>query len=411
MDRRFRRLAAGVGLAVLLAGSGSPIALAGTAGVMSVAESNNRFALDLYAELAGVEPGRNLFFSPSSISTALAMTLTGARGTTAEEMRKTLRFALEDAALHAAMADLTDRLGGTGEGMELSIANALWGQRDFELLPEFLELNRTHYGAGLRLVDFVGATEEARQEINAWVGEETREKIPELIPRGLLDRSTRLVLTNAIYFKGTWKLRFDTELTRELPFHVSADREVTAPMMTLRAPELGYLEGDGFQALELPYVGERASMVLLLPDESRNLTALEEQLDAESLVTMMGEMRPRELESVLLPRFTMTRKFRLEETLGRMGMPSAFGEGADFSGMTGHRDLFISNVVHEAFVQVNEEGTEAAAATAVAMRKSAYVPKPVFRADRPFVFLIRDNETGTILFMGRVVDPTRQPGV
>jgi len=406
MDKTIRGLVAGLGLVVLLAGSASPGAVAGVDDMKSVAASNNRFALDLYAELSGAEAGRNLFFSPSSISTALAMTLTGASGITAEEMRETLRFTLDDAALHAAMADLTGRLGSSGDGMELSIANALWGQRDFEFLPEFLELNREHYGAGLRLVDFVKATEGSRQEINDWVGEETRDKIPELIPRGLLDASTRLVLTNAIYFKGTWKLQFDPELTRDLPFHVSRDLEVTAPMMSMRSPELPYFEGDGLQALELPYVGERTSMVLLLPDETTGLATLEKELDAESLETMLGEMRTRELQSVLLPRFTMTRKFRLEETLGRMGMPSAFGEGADFSGMTGRRDLFISNVVHEAFVQVNEEGTEAAAATGVTMKRTAYVPKPVLRADRPFIFLIRDNATGAILFMGRVVDPS-----
>jgi serpin B len=405
MDIGTRRVAA-LGLALVLGGSGLPVAVAGEDGVKSVAESNNRFALDLYAELAGGDPARNLFFSPSSISTALAMTLTGARGTTAEEMRQTLRFTLEDAALHGAMADLTARLGSTGEGMELSIANALWGQRGFEFLPEFLELNREHYGAGLRLVDFVGATEPARQEINGWVAEETRDKIPELIPPGLLDAATRLVLTNAIYFKGTWKLQFDPELTRDMPFLVSADREVTVPMMSMRSPEFPYFEGNGVQALELPYVGERTSMVLLLPDETTGLDAFESKLDAESLESMLGEMRSRELQSVQLPRFTMTRKFRLEETLGRMGMPAAFGAGADFSGMTGRRDLFISNVVHEAFVQVNEEGTEAAAATGVVMKRTAYVPKPVFRADRPFIFLIRDDDTGAILFMGRVVDPS-----
>ncbi len=381
---------------------------------------NNCFALQLYQRLQG-EKG-NLFFSPYSISTALAMTYAGAKGRTQEQMAQTLCFptakevvqklaegreplTAEDfaRAFGEIIKDLNAR-GGKGT-FELRVANALWGQQDFEFLPSFAKLVEDQYGGHLERVDFVKAAEKARRTINAWVEKQTNGKIKDLIGPGLLDSMTRLVLTNAIYFKGTWARQFQKEGTQEEPFTLLDGGKIQVPMMNQQA-SFGYGEADGLQVLEMPYVGQELSLVVLLPREPAGVGELEKALTAENVSKWLSGVRRQEV-IVAMPKFKMTHKFSLGAVLQAMGMTDAFSRQADFSGMTGRNDLFISAVVHQAYVDVNEEGTEAAAATGVTMRLTAMAPGrvPVFRADHPFLFLIRDIRSGSILFVGRVANP------
>jgi len=369
-----------------------------------VVKGNNELALDLYAQLRSQEG--NLFFSPNSISTALAMTYTGARGQTAEEMKKTLHFSLEQDRLPGAFASLVKELIGENQkrAYQLHVANALWGQKGHPFLADYLKVTHDSYGAGLREVDFA-ASEAARRTINDWVEKQTNDKIKDLIPSGVLDVDTRLVLTNAIYFKGNWARPFKKSQTRDDAFFVAADKKVTVPLMNDRA-DFKYLDQAEFQALELPYEGKDLSMVVLLPRKVGDLAGFEEHLTAAKLAEWLPKMQSREV-AVTLPKFKMTVKFELQDILARMGMPSAFDpDKADFSRMDGQKDLFISAVIHKAYVDVNEEGTEAAAATAVVAKHEAMIQvPPAFRADHPFVFAIRDNRNGSILFLGRVVNP------
>jgi len=368
--------------------------------VEKVVAGNNDFALELYRRLAGDpkacgERG-NLFFSPYSISTALAMTYAGARGQTAAQMAETLHFELGREQFHRAFGLLVKRLNEQGEkgDYELAVANALWGQRGYRFLDGFLQATRRNYGAGLNEVDFVGATEEARRIINTWV---------EIKP-GVLGRETTLVLTNAIYFKGDWARKFEEDNTKPARFYVNNEKSSEVEMM-YQQEEFKYAETDELQLLELPYKGSELSMIVLLPKQVEGLAEVEESLTAEKITVRLGEMYKRKVQ-VYLPRFKLTwGAFELKDVFKRMGMAEPFSPGADFSGMTGNKELFISNIVHKAFVEVNEEGTEAAAATGVVMGRTAVVEVPVFRADHPFVFIIRDNRSGGILFMGRVADP------
>ncbi len=371
-----------------------------------VVREANAFAFDLYARLKDEKDqrGKNIFCSPFSISSALAMTYAGAMGNTAAEMAKVMHFDLKEQQLHPAFADLTDNLNRRGRkgAFKLAVANRLWGQKQYGFLPGFLHLNRLYYGAGVERLDFVKDPDGSRKIINAWVEKQTQDKIKDLLKPPHITRDTRLVLTNAIYFKGDWARQFDKKRTYDVRFQVSADKKVKAPLMnqTARFP---YMQGAGFQALELAYKGDELAMVVLLPARKSNLAALEKKLNAKSLNAWLGKLREQKV-IVGLPRFKVTWDLDLKKTLISMGMIDAFG-AADFSGMTGTRDLFISAVVHKAFVAVDEEGTEAAAATAVVMGRTSLPRYPVFRADRPFVFLIRDRKTGSILFLGRVVNP------
>jgi serpin B len=369
----------------------------------ALVQGNNTFALDLYRELA-TEKG-NLFFSPYSISTALGMTYGGARGDTAAQMATTLHFGLPPERLHPAFGSLIKEINGAGKPRkyQLQTANRLWGQKDYGFLPEFLKLTETNYGAGLKEVNFAGATEEARKAINAWVEKQTRDKIKELIKPGILTPNTRLVLTNAIYFKAAWMHPFSEKSTVKGDFHVGADKKVTVPLMH-GGVRTGYFKGDDFEALNLPYESYDLSMIVLLP-KAGGLADFEKRLTAANVQGWLGKLRTHRV-TVTLPKFKVTAEFMLKPTLSRMGMPLAFdSRKADFSGMTTREKLWISHVIHKAFVDVNEAGTEAAAATAVVMEGRSAPPPATFRADRPFVFLIRDNRTGSILFAGRVTDP------
>jgi len=368
----------------------------------AVVPGNTEFALDLYGRLRSEEG--NLFLSPYSISTALAMTYAGARGETARQMADVLHFTLEPARLHPAFGTLeaTIHEAGASPGCTVSLANALWGQQGDGFLEEFLALNRRCYGAGFHEVDFSGAVEEARKTINVWVEEQTEKLIRELLHKGDLDPSPSLVLTNAIYFKGLWKRPFDPQKTADAPFHTDAAHTVTVPMM-MQTEAFHVARHDELDVLEMPYGGNRLAMVVLLPTAVDGLPAVEKLLSAKQLERWLSEGRREEFVHVRIPRCKLDFRAGLAGTLKALGMTDAFGRSADFSGMNGQRDLFIGNVIHQAKVDVNEEGTEAAAATAVTMLKGP--PPARFVADHPFLFLIRDTQTGTILFIGRVVNP------
>jgi len=376
--------------------------------IESLAGGNTAFALDLYARLKTVDG--NLFLSPYSISTCLAMTFAGARGDTAAQMAQTLHFGTNQNQLAASFNELQEQLNQEQEknGMELDFANGIWAQKDHVFLAAFLDVARQSYGANLRQIDFRTRSETARTEINDWVGHETKGKITDLIQPGVVNPATQLVLVNAIYFKGQWAREFDKQNTANAPFSVTSTQKLPVPLMNLTA-DFKYAEVGGLQLLELPYAGDGFAMVVLLPRDVDGLKNLENLLNKQTLDHWLTQARELNV-AVLLPKFKLAAQFSLAKPLREMGMTDAFTPGADFSGMDGERDLFISAVVHKAFVDVNEEGTEAAAATGVVMRMNAVrMPRttPIFRADHPFIFLIRDLHSGSILFLGRVVDPTR----
>ncbi len=384
-----------------------------------IVTGNNKFALELYTKLRSKEG--NLFFSPYSISTALAMTHAGARGQTEAQMASVLHFPViakpgtelssklipDRHQFASVFGKIIEDLNNRGEkgGYELRVANALWGQKGYGFLEEFLGLIKNNYDGRLNEVDFVRATETARKTINTWVEKKTNDKIKDLIQKGVLDSMTRLVLTNAIYFKGNWARQFKEDRTMTAPFTLADGRKVDVAMMNQTA-EFNYMEAESFQGLALPYVDDELSMIILLPKEFEGLDEFEKTITAENLSRWLDELRNLEVR-VSVPKFKMTSQFGLASVLKSMGMIDAFSANADFSGMNGRRDLFISAVIHKAYVDVNEEGTEAAAATAVTMKLTSVGPAriPVFRADHPFLFLIRDNHSGSILFIGRVMNP------
>ncbi len=376
----------------------------------TLANGNSDFAFDLYQALSKEDD--NIFYSPYSVSQALAMTYAGARGETEQQMADTLHFILPQDRLHPAFNSVDIELshrgegaqGKNGEGFRLNIVNAIWGQKDYEFLTTFLDTLAESYGAGLRLLDFISAPDESRLTINNWVSDQTEGRIEDLIPQGLINKLTRLVLTNAIYFNAAWQYPFSEDITGAGPFYLLYGGDVTVPMMR-QTESFRYVEGDGFQAVELPYDGSELSMIILLP-QAGQFEAFEGVLNAQRVEEMVKALDPRQV-TLTMPKFEFESSFSLKETLAMMGMPVAFSGGADFSGMTGNRDLFIADVVHKAFVSVDEAGTEAAAATAVVMELTAAPETPVeVTIDHPFIFLIRDIETGTILFVGRVVNPS-----
>jgi len=377
--------------------------------IKTLVECNSKFAFDLLAQLKADHEQKNLFFSPFSISSALAMTYAGARGETADEMKETLCFDLDTEYLHSAFSTLMAPMDARAEdqGYELCVANALWGQEDYRFLDDFLTLVQSNYGAGLRKVDFRNDVEKARLTINQWVEEKTHEKIKDLIPKGVLKEVTRLVLTNAIYFKGAWASKFKENATKNRSFHTTEEKKIDVPMMT-QSQTFPFVHLGGVKILELPYESGILSMFVFLPDQVDGLADLESSLTAEKLATWLSRLEEQELR-VYLPKFKFTSTFKLNNTLQELGMTQAFLRGrADFSGMDGTHMLFIQDVLHKAFVDVNEEGTEAAGATAVLM-SLGYVSsdsKPVFNADHPFLFLIRHNPSNSILFMGHVKDPS-----
>jgi serpin B len=365
---------------------------------------NSAVALELYQALRGEEG--NLFYSPYSVSAALAMTYAGARGETERQMAETLHFTLAQERLHAAFNALDLALNSqSAEDFRLSIVNSLWGQVGDDFLPQFLDTLAANYGAGLRLLDFAGEPEPSRQEINEWVLQQTRERVKDLIPQDAITPNTSLVLANAIYFDAKWQSPFNAERTSDGAFYTLDGGQTTAQMMHMSAPaQLSYAQGQGYQAVELPYQGGQTSMLLIAPDQGQ-FEAVEAGLDAGQIEAIVDALEPKQV-SLVMPRFSYEYQLNLAETLAALGMPDAFGGAADFSGMDGTRELFIGGVYHKAFVAVDEAGTEAAAATAVVMQwKGMAMPDVELTLDHPFVFVIRDVQSGALLFVGRVVNP------
>jgi serpin B len=376
------------------------------ADLRAVARANNDLAVDLYGQLAKKEG--NVFFSPFSVSAALGMTSAGARGETLKEMEKALHLPSQKT-LHPAMGHLLHELSGKGakRKYDLTVANTLFGQQGYRFEKEFTDLLGRHYGAGMQLVDFKKDTEAARLAVNAWAQKETRDRIKDLVPRGVITDRTKLVLVNAIYFKGDWKSQFKEASTTEQEFHLADGKKVKAKLM---------FQGDRFplartpeaSVLELPYAGDELSMAVILPKERGGLAALEKGLTRERLAGWLDRLGAPGKVLVWLPKFKFELASGLKGPLMALGMKTAFTNAADLSGMDGTSELYIQDVVHKAFVEVNEKGTEAAAATGVVVgTKSAPAVTPEFRADHPFLFLIRDKKSGAILFFGRVSDPTK----
>ncbi len=373
----------------------------------AVVDGNTAFAFDLYGRLA--KQDGNLFYSPYSISTALAMTYAGARGQTETAMSRTLHFTLPQAELHPAFAGLMRHVNDDRKDrkFQLVTANRLWGQQGYSFLKDFLKLTHDQYGAGLEEVDYIAAREQARQKINAWVEKQTREKIKDLVPLEALDEQTRLVLTNAIYFKASWANAFPEGATFKDKFRLAGGGTVEAPFM-LKTERLPYFDNDQFQAVLIPYEHGQLYMTILLPRQPNGLAELEKQLTAARLKEWQGKLALANV-TLTLPKFKFTSTFNLKQVLTDMGMGVAFSKAAaDFSGMTDTKKLYISEVIHKAFVDVHESGTEAAAATAVIMKgksRPPQLPERTVRADRPFVFLIQEARTGSVLFAGRVANP------
>ncbi len=372
-------------------------------GIQKVVNANNQFAFDLYSEFVNEESG-NLFFSPYSISSAFAMTLEGAKGQTADEINTVFHFPEYDI-IRPNYAAIYNDINREVSDYELRTGNALWVQEDYPFLKDYMETVEKYYGGKAANLDFFKEAEKSRQTINSFIEEQTNHKIRDLIPPGTLDQETAMVLTNAIYFKGSWVWQFDKSKTTESRFKVTPTSTVKAPMMILDndKTDFSYADLGHLQILELPYRGDDISMLIILPNET--LGDVEPLLNAESLEEWKSEMEMTKLDAIYMPRFEFETKYFMVDTLTSMGMQAPFNlPGADFSGMDGTENLFISDVIHQAYIKVDEEGTEAAAATALVMLSKG-MPRNVFRADHPFVFIIQEKDTGNILFMGRVVNP------
>lgn len=378
--------------------------------LQTLVDGNNAFAFALYRQ--AVSGDDNVFFSPYSISLALAMAYAGAEGDTEAEMGDALRYHLSQDRLHPAFNYLDQQLATRGQdargkdedGFRLNVVNAAWGQEGYPFLSEYLDVLARNYGAGLRILDFVGNPEGSRNTINDWVEEQTEERIQDLIPQGAIDELTRLVLTNAVYFNAAWESQFEEGATSDAPFHLLDGTETEVPMMRQMA-SFGHYRGSNYHAVELPYDGREISMVVLVPDRGE-FDRFESDLDHELVREAIDNLERTEVR-FSMPRFSIESTLDLKAALSAMGMQQAFDPRvADFSGMDDTRELYISDVLHKAFVDVDEDGTEAAAATAVVVGTTSAPLDPVeVTLDRPFIFLIRDMETNTTLFIGRVTDP------
>jgi serpin B len=375
------------------------------------AKSNNEFAVKMYGQLS--ENDKNLFFSPYSITSALAMTAAGAAGETKKQMRAALQVQLEgvqfDQAINTIDQSLMSHSSAT-DGITLNVVNSTWLQDGWDFRIGYLDHLARYYGAGVNLMDFFTKPEESRQIINTWVEDQTNNKIIDLLPPGSIDPSTALVLTNAIYFLADWKVSFDAELTKDDYFHFLDRTSSGVPTMHFveagKKVHMRYARKQGVRALDFPYKGDRLAMTVILPDYD-SFPSFESRLSTELLDELFSALQEESL-MVSLPKFTFTTgSIPLKTALTNLGMTDAFMPGtADFSGMDGTNQLFISSVFHKAFIAVDEKGTEAAAATGVVMSTTGINPNEViFRVDRPFIFVIRDKTTGTIVFMGKIINP------
>ncbi len=371
----------------------------------AIAQANNAFAADLYGKLKS-EDG-NLFFSPYSIHLAFGMVGAGAGGNTADQIGKALhldRNPVDAAVGQGALQALLNEVQSKGN-VQLAVANSLWPEQSYPFRKDYLSLLDEHFQVSVSPCDFSGQPDTERRRINRWVEDQTRDRIKDLMPEGSVTPATRLVLANAIYFKGNWQHQFKASTTKDAPFFLAPGGQVDAPLMTQKE-SFRFAEHPGLQVLSMPYAGGELSMVVLLPEARDGLAAVESQISAAQLQEWTGRLRRAEV-TVLFPKFKVESSFELNRTMVALGVQDAFAPGrANFSGMTERNDLFISDAVHKAFVEVNEEGTEAAAATGIGMRLAALPSQPtVFRADHPFLYLIRHEATGAILFMGRMMNP------
>lgn len=375
-----------------------------------IAAGTNEFALDMYREVSGLEEEGNIFFSPYSVSMTLGMVYGGARGNTALDMSSVLHFNLPVEAVNTGFQLLTKTISfgrpselETGDPFTMAISNGLWVQQDYELLDDFVSAVREFYGASVESLDFIGDTEGSRETINSWVARNTMNKILNLIPFGVLDTDTRVVLTNAVYFKASWTHPFNLNATSDRRFILEDGSEVVVPMMT-NTDSYRYASSDDWSAVVLDYAGGDAGMLVIMP--TGDMGEFQEGFDAELLAAVRSSMSSRNLH-LSMPRFEFTRSMPLSTILRSLGMESAFDSSADFSGITGNRDLYISEVLHKAYVKVDETGTEAAAATALTMATTGMPAPPAeMNINRPFVFIIQNNLTGSIVFMGRVMNPS-----
>ncbi len=370
-------------------------------GIQKIVNANNRFGLELYSELSKRDEG-NIFYSPYSLFSALAMTYEGANGTTAEEIKSVLHFPDYDV-LRPNFAAFYNEINKRHASFELKTANALWVQEDYPLRYEYLNTIKNYYGGKAENLDFMREPETSRQIINNYIKEETNNKIDELLPPHSVDATTRLVITNAIYFNGRWAEEFDKKNTKELYFKTPTDIKKVQMMYMKPKTQFNYTETDDLQILELPYKGNKISMLILLP--KGNLDRIE-PLTIERLSQYKKSMSEVKLDEIYIPKFELDTSYPMKEILRSLGMSTAFSPGADFSRMVDD-GLFISQVFHDAYVKVDEEGTEAAAASAVVFTMAVSRPKKIFKADHPFIFIIQDKDTGAILFMGRITDPTK----
>jgi serpin B len=370
-----------------------------------VSQANNDFAVGLYRQLA--QKDGNLFCSPYSIHQAFSLVWGGARGDTAAQMARVLRLDQQASdAVHAGGAELRQRLNEGHRPFQLRVANALWLGNNYSFQEEFLRLGTRRYGAELRTLDLAGAPEPSRATINHWIEDQTAGRIKDLLSPGSINALTRLVLTNAIYFKGTWDSQFDARRTEDQPFFLAAGQQVRVPLM-FRQGRYAYAQRGDVQVLALPYEGDALSLVVLLPTARDGLAALEAGLEEATLRRWLTSLRAQDV-LVYLPRFKLASSLQLNAAMRALGMHDAFDpQRADFSGISGTPELYITDALHKAFVEVNEEGTEAAAATGIVLGEVSArpEPEPVFRADHPFLFLIRDDRSGAVLFLGRVANP------
>jgi serpin B len=378
--------------------------------VTKIATDNNQFAFDLYQELIDDENG-NIFFSPFSISTALAMTYAGADKNTAVEMANTMHFDENTPSYHLNYGKYLNQLEANAKGnIQLRIANRLWGEKMYVLKSEFINMNKKAYNSPLQKVDFIHSPDASRIQINNWVEEKTEDRIKDLIPKGVITTDTRLVLTNAIYFKGDWLYQFKKENTKQRKFHTSLKKSKVTEFMNFKGG-LNYFENGSYKMLRLPYKGGKQSMVLVLPNKIEDLNKVEKEQNTKMFNQVFWSNKPEVIVSI--PKFKLTQPLGLKKYLKNMGIQEAFTDGADFSKMSPSNDLYISDVVHKAFIEIDEKGTEAAAATAVVVAvESTMASKPrmpkEFIADHPFLFYIIDNETKAILFMGRMMNPREE---
>jgi len=375
-------------------------------GFNSFVKGNNQFAIELYQQL--IKENGNLFFSPISISATFSMICAGAEGKTEKEIKEVFHFKIEEKELAIHFSKLIKELKNIS-GCELSIANALWIQKGYKLKKEFLDITKKFYDAGCNEVNFKTSPEESRKIINNWVEQKTKGKIKDLIEKGYITSLTRFILTNAIYFNGEWYHQFDKELTKDMPFYLMDGSEKQTPMMQFEDfKKFNYFEDKLVQILEMNYEGEEISMIVILPKERYGIKDVEKILTVDILNKWIESMEFTEVE-VYFPKFKIEKSYNLSKNLRELGIVSIFGPEAELSGITGGKDLYINEVFHKSFIDVNETGTEAAAATGFGFPESMppyEKPEPkVFKADHPFIFLICNRYTKTILFLGRVMEP------